>query len=335
MATNNMHNKIKVTVANAHILDTSPFKNIKYCSNPMNIPTSSDNGVFVGASENRRYYFSLTSATDAIISGQNTNSRAVTGRSFGGVPCYLGREGSIRVGVVGPIVSEGNGRRVRPSLVVNTKTGGNSYPGYESEQWTYNASPVLTIAAAHFSVQEGISNGCEYENLQISIQKVEISDTFDSSRKEANTYVYATGFNVIIKSSNQPKEELQLAFVSMLSPDKDAITVPAVDVPLVNAPMIMMDANGLIHGQTYGGNIATNLSPAMSDDVIKASNTGVIAVSCLVATKTHPCWPGYKNSLYRIYDGPKPLIGKVGEKISIGKHDFVYLLHSSYAFRIS
>lgn len=71
------------------------------------------------------------------------------------------------------------------------------------------------------------------------------------------------------------------------------------------------------------------------DDTIMSSNTGVAAVSCMITTDGTAKWLGYKNCVYRLYQGNTPLLGTPNERIMIKGHEFVCPAYGSYYVRIS
>lgn len=66
-----------------------------------------------------------------------------------------------------------------------------------------------------------------------------------------------------------------------------------------------------------------------------ASNDGIVAVSCMASGDGYACWVGYKNGVYKLYQGNTPLYGMPGEKVTIKGHEFVCLAYGPFYARLS
>ena len=83
-----------------------------------------------------------------------------------------------------------------------------------------------------------------------------------------------------------------------------------------------------------GRPLSSKVSTSMPEDAI-AGNGGLLAVSCMATLDGKAAWLGYKNGIYKIYQGPKPLYGMPGEKVTIKSHEFVCLAYGPFYARMS
>ena len=65
------------------------------------------------------------------------------------------------------------------------------------------------------------------------------------------------------------------------------------------------------------------------------SNDGICAVSCMCIADGNAAWLSHKNGIYKLYQGPNPLNGMPGEKITIKGHEFVCLAYGPFYARMS
>lgn len=91
--------------------------------------------------------------------------------------------------------------------------------------------------------------------------------------------------------------------------------------------------HNLVPGTNVTG-VGNNISTAMPDSVFE-SNTGILAVACMVSGDGHAHWVGYKNGVYKVYQGSKPFYGMPGERMTIKKHEFVCLSYGPFYARLS
>ena len=65
------------------------------------------------------------------------------------------------------------------------------------------------------------------------------------------------------------------------------------------------------------------------------SNDGLAAVSCMASGNGEARWLGYKNGIYKIYQGPTPHYGMPGERVTIKGHEFVCIVYGPFYARLS
>ena len=189
-----------------------------------------------------------------------------------------------------------------------------------------------------------------------SVNKVEVC--YNTGFTSTNEIVYATGFTFY--SAANKNNDIRLPKLSTLtSTDDDNSTkniiicrlIPfAEDYPFLTyttnpttyvcyAPSIVF--NGLT-GEIYyvlcdsesPVTLVSGISQAIPDAAL-CSNDGIIAVAMLAKTPKGAYWLGYKNGIYKLYQGATPLNGMPGEKITIKGHEFVCLAYGPFYARMS
>lgn len=97
-------------------------------------------------------------------------------------------------------------------------------------------------------------------------------------------------------------------------------------------------SDGSIINCIKGTNITTvssgTISQAIPDDAM-VSNDGLAAVSCMASGDGEARWLGYKNGIYKIYQGPTPHYGMPGERVTIKGHEFVCIVYGPFYARLS
>lgn len=201
------------------------------------------------------------------------------------------------------------------------------------------------------------STGNYYTN---SVNKVEVCYKQPSltSGGDFNETVYATGFTFF--SAANINNDIRLPKLSTLtSTDDDSSTKNIVICRLVpfakDYPFLTYDHNpprylcyepsivfngltGQIYYALYDSEspvtLVSGISQAIPDAVLRG-NDGIMAVSMLAKTSKGAYWLGYKNGIYKLYQGPTPLNGMPGEKITIKGHEFVCLAYGPFYARMS
>lgn len=189
-----------------------------------------------------------------------------------------------------------------------------------------------------------------------SVNKVEVC--YNTGFTSTNEIVYATGFTFY--SAENKNNDIRLPKLSTLTSTDDNNStkniiicrlIPfAEDYPFLTyttnpttyvcyAPSIVF--NGLT-GQIYyvlcdsesPVTLVSGISQAIPEAVLRG-NDGIMAVSMLAKTSKGAYWLGYKNGIYKLYQGPTPLNGMPGEKITIKGHEFVCLAYGPFYARMS
>lgn len=82
------------------------------------------------------------------------------------------------------------------------------------------------------------------------------------------------------------------------------------------------------------GEPITKLVPSFDADQIK-SNTGMLAVAMMAKGASKAYYLGYKNGVYKLYNGSQPYIMPPGSVVNIGKIKFQSIAYSSYFVRMN
>lgn len=105
-----------------------------------------------------------------------------------------------------------------------------------------------------------------------------------------------------------------------------------------NGSVVFRSVSGSVLGRIKGTNIsgtsATIISQSIPDSAM-VSNDGICAVSCMCMADGNAAWLSHKNGIYKVYQGPTPLNGMPGEKITIKGHEFVCLAYGPFYARLS
>lgn len=101
---------------------------------------------------------------------------------------------------------------------------------------------------------------------------------------------------------------------------------------------LLFGHDGLIRSMVAGENAASASASAVRQAIPEeaiVSNDGILAVSCMAEAEGQAHWLGYKNGIYKLYQGTKPLNGLPGEKVVVKGHDFVCPAYGPYYARMS
>lgn len=185
------------------------------------------------------------------------------------------------------------------------------------------------------------------------VHKVEICHENSELNYE---HVYITGFTFF--SADGPSNGIRLPdFSDLTSSDDDNSTKSIIIcrlIPLKNDyPLISKDSNGyycnapsvvfnglteqiyhVMHDSESEVTSVFGLSQAIPEKAL-CSNDGIIAVSMLAKTAKGAYRLGYKNGIYKVYQGSKPLYGMPGERMTIKGHEFVCLAYGPFYARLS
>ena len=186
-----------------------------------------------------------------------------------------------------------------------------------------------------------------------SVNKVEVC--YNTGFTSTNEIVYATGFTFY--SAANKNNDIKLPKLSKSSDGnstKNIIICRLIpfteDYPFLTyttnpttyvcyAPSIVFNGlTGQIYYVLYDSKSLVTLVSGISQaipDAALCSNDGIIAVAMLAKTSKGAYWLGYKNGIYKLYQGPTPLNGMPGEKITIKGHEFVCLAYGPFYARMS
>lgn len=91
---------------------------------------------------------------------------------------------------------------------------------------------------------------------------------------------------------------------------------------------------GILESNDTAAVTSTSISTSFPEEALSA-NDGIIAVSCMAGVDGKARWMGYKNGIYKLYHGTKPLYGMPGESVTIKGHKFRCLAYSPFYARMS
>ena len=294
---------------------------------PVSLPTYKDDGVFVCGGSGAYTEYSPPGR------GRNTSSN---GRSRG-IINMLGTSIDKRYGM--SIAIDMYGGTVRSGLLINEDT--------YSATW-YNGSnkngPYVVLGRPEIA-----------PNSVTIAHKVEVMKTgryhVPGGGSESYYHIHAMGFTTILYGNSQ--EKLGYAswlFAPMVDVD-DNDGYPNISTSgypyITNSTVVFNDKGVCMPSLGKGGvnqfyvvpgtnvtSVSDTISTAMSDSVLE-SNTGILAVACMVSGDGYARWVGYKNGVYKVYQGSKPLYGMPGERMTIKGHEFVCLAYGPFYARLS
>ena len=186
------------------------------------------------------------------------------------------------------------------------------------------AIPVSTI----------LSTGTEGSKLSLTVDKMEICYANTTKTKES---VYITGISMLCTMDGKIMGDVSFITARAIPISGTGfIDVEQTGGSTVGSVMFRTDGSTL--ACMAGDNITSLSSRTISQAIPESamvSNDGLAAVSCMASGDGEARWLGYKNGIYKIYQGPKPLIGMPGETVTIKEHKFVCLAYGSYYARTS
>ena len=157
-------------------------------------------------------------------------------------------------------------------------------------------------------------------------------------------------------NTTKTKESVYITGVSMLCTMDGKIMG---DVSFITARAIPISGTGFIDVEQTGGStvgsvmfrtdgstlacmVGDNITSLSSRTISQAipesamvSNDGLAAVSCMASGDGEARWLGYKNGIYKIYQGPTPHYGMPGERVTIKGHEFVCIVYGPFYARLS
>lgn len=196
---------------------------------------------------------------------------------------------------------------------------------------TIPAANDITVVGS-IPVSAILSVGSEGSKLSLTADKMEICYANATSE-----LVYITGVTMLCTLDGKIMGDASFIM---------ARAVPISGNGFINVEESVGSTNGSFIFRSDGSTIncikGTNITTVSSGIISQAipesamvSNDGLAAVSCMASGDGEARWLGYKNGIYKMYQGPKPLIGMPGETVTIKEHKFVCLAYGSYYARTS
>ena len=196
--------------------------------------------------------------------------------------------------------------------------------------------PILSTAkkVGSIPVDTILSTGSTGSKLSLTVDKTEICYANSSKSKEL---VYITGVSMLCAMDGNIMGDVSFII---------ARAVPISGTGFINVEQTGGSTNGSFIYTTDGSvidciagdNISSlssgTISQAIPDDAM-VSNDGLAAVSCMASGDGEARWLGYKNGIYKIYQGPTPHYGMPGERVTIKGHEFVCIVYGPFYARLS
>ena len=202
-------------------------------------------------------------------------------------------------------------------------------------------SPSSTLSNMSTAKQVGLipvstilSTGSTGSKLSLTVDKTEICYANSSKSKEL---VYITGVSMLCAMDGNIMDDVSFII---------ARAIPVSGTGFINVEQtggstngsFIFTTNGSVIDCIAGDNISSlssgTISQAIPDDAM-VSNDGLAAVSCMASGDGEARWLGYKNGIYKIYQGPTPHYGMPGERVTIKGHEFVCIVYGPFYARLS
>lgn len=150
--------------------------------------------------------------------------------------------------------------------------------------------------------------------------------------------VYATGISAIMMYDDGSIIDQSVIIARVPAVGKDYPEVLTSEPYWCPGGSVIMYGSGTTASWISGDTLTSvNIAPVAQSipESAIASNDGILAVACMVAGDGYARWLGYKNGIYKLYQGQTPLNGMPGEKVAIKGHEFVCLAYGSFYARMT
>lgn len=298
---------------------------VSFGSYPLHSVPLSDTGVFVRNP-------SMSSMTKAAFCGMNATrittpyyyAGAVSGINMDVVPCN--NTSDLRKCWSFAISGTGNSETAGIAILYI------GCPPFEPNSLLYSRSDAKKVGS--IPVDTILSTGSTGSKLSLTVDKTEICYANSSKSKEL---VYITGVSMLCAMDGRIMDDVSFII---------ARAIPISGTGFINVEQTGGSTNGSFIFTTDGSvidciagdNISSlssgTISQAIPDDAM-VSNDGLAAVSCMASGNGEARWLGYKNGIYKIYQGPMPHYGMPGERVTIKGHEFVCIVYGPFYARLS
>lgn len=150
--------------------------------------------------------------------------------------------------------------------------------------------------------------------------------------------VYASGWTLFgLNDDGSIHAACSIILARCTTSEKPTLKRSSDNVPRCeNSSLVFSDKGSKLYALLgdNGTPISSKVSTSMPEDAI-AGNNGLLAVSCMSTLDGNAAWLSHKNGIYKLYQGPTPLNGMPGEKITIKGHEFVCLAYGPFYARLS
>lgn len=206
------------------------------------------------------------------------------------------------------------------------------WPPFGPNSSLYNMSTAKKVGS--IPVDTILSTGSTGSKLSLTVDKTEICYANSLKSKEL---VYITGVSMLCAMDGRIMDDVSFII---------ARAIPISGTGFINVEQtggstngsFIFTTNGSVIDCIAGDNISSlssgTISQAIPDDAM-VSNDGLAAVSCMASGDGEARWLGYKNGIYKIYQGPTPHYGMPGERVTIKGHEFVCIVYGPFYARLS
>ena len=295
-------------------------KNYAISGTAMHNIANDDSGVFVVANSNADRGFGpldhRISASNGFVGGTTTNFG-----SYGGINmCTI--NDPVKYWTFGVCVKAVGGSY----LCLNLWRGINKVNA-ASNNGTIKAEPTFGYSSSSRS--------------SLSVYKTEVA--YRPPKAVSTEYVYATGLSAIAFAEDGSIKGHETMILARAAPT-DGTGYPTLG-PIsgvtgtlcTDASVVFSDTGkvlGILESNDTAAVTSTTISTSFPEEALSA-NDGIIAVSCMAGVDGKARWMGYKNGIYKLYHGTKPLYGMPGESVTIKGHEFRCLAYSPFYARMS
>lgn len=221
------------------------------------------------------------------------------------------------------------------------------------EYWTFGVS--LSREKLYLALWRGINTiNCASTNITIrpesyipytTVQKLSVSvyKTEVAYQNSPLEYVYTTGLSLIAFAEDGSISGYSTTILARAVPT-DGTGYPTLGsvsgitgTYCTDASVVFSDTGkvlGILESEDSAAVTSANISTSFPEEALSA-NDGIMAVSCMAAVDGKARWMGYKNGIYKLYHGTKPLYGMPGESVTIKEHEFRCLAYSPFYARMS
>ena len=279
-----------------------------------------DSGVFVlvgkGSSEGFGPLDHRISASNGFVGGTTTNYG-----SYGGINmCTI--NDPLKYWTFGVCVLYGGGTHLMLNL-----WRGIDIPNAKASNGIIKATPTFGYSSS--------------SRLSVSVYKTEVA--YRPPKTVSTEYVYATGLSAIAFAEDGSIKGHETMILARAAPT-DGTGYPTLGAVsgitgtcCTDASVVFSDTGkvlGILESEDAAAVTSTNISTSFPEEALSA-NDGIIAVSCMAGVDGKARWMGYKNGIYKLYHGTKPLYGMPGESVTIKGHEFRCLAYSPFYARMS
>lgn len=285
----------------------------KFSDNPFMNNFISDNGVFICTDKNVGSTYNVYLLTRSSTRHTYPNSG---GHMIGGLNMNTSSDPSscYTFGVTNDGQHSGVVRLPLWLLSSSTETG---RVGYNTRKWNG--------ASLNYDAHAG-------DNVNLMVDKVEVCyKTLNSE------IVYITGISVL-NTVNGVFKEGDGFIIARSVPISGNGFIAEEEGGSTNGSVVFKSVSGSVLGRIKGTNISATSATIISQSIPNSamvSNDGVCAVSCMCMANGNAAWLSHKNGIHKLYQGPTPLNGMPGEKITIKGHEFVCVAYGPFYARMS